>query len=329
MKNNPFKNFIPFRLSPVRGGAVKEIIDLRGDDIFEPYETDDPTGGTWRTVGMQRMEEGEFIHDLDGTGYLLNVQFNERILPAKVRDEHLAKKIAALTELDGRKPGKKEYAQLRDQVEFELLPKSHIRRSNVYVLILNDNTTLVFASSAKKALDALTLMLVAFSVSGDEVRAIEIEPKNDIVTFLTSVVTTDDIDEFPFEPADNAVLKKAKETIRVKDTSLADAQIQNMLKKDDFAVHELAMTFYEGYEEPRLKFTLNDKFVFKRCEIPDVKMNDIKGADAEVAFHSFAWMVATEYRELLKTALKELGGEHLPAAETKPKGQATDEDDEL
>lgn len=329
MKNNPFKNFIPFRLTPVVGGAVKEIIDLRGDSIFERFETEDPTGGTWRTIGMQRMDEGEFVHDLDGVGYLLNVQFNERILPAKVRDEHLAKLIQGITERNGRKPGKKEYAQLRDQVEFELLPKSHIRRSSVYVLILNDNTTLVFASSAKKALDALALVCGAFNESGDEVRAIDIEPKNEIAAFLTSVVTTDDIDEFPFEPADNAVLKKAKETIRVKDTSLADDQIQNLLKKDDFFVHELAMIFYEGYEEPRLSFTLTDKFIFKRCVIPDVKMGDIKGSDAEVAFHSFAWLVATEYRALLKAAINELGGERLPAAKAEPKPQENNEDDEL
>lgn len=328
MKNNPFKNFIPFRLTPETGGDVREILDFHGDAIFDPLETSDPTGGTWRTIGMQRMDEGEFIHDLDGAGYLLNVQFNERILPAKVRDEHLAQRIAAITEREGRKPGKKEYAELRDEVEFDLLPKSHIRRTNVYVMILKGNTTLVFTSSVKKATDAMSLILHAVG-RNEEVSVTPIEPKNEIAAFLTSVVTTDDIDEFPFEPADNAVLKKAKETIRVKDTSLADDQIQNLLKKDDFFVHELAMTFYEGYEEPRLSFTLTDKFVFKRCAIPDVKMGDIKGSDAEVAFHSFAWLVATEYRDLLKTTIKELGGERLPAAKTEPKSQATNEDDEL
>ena len=325
---NPFKNFIPFRLAPKAGGDVREILDFHGDAIFEPFETSDPTGGTWRTLGFQRIE-GEFLHDLDGAGDVLDVQFNERILPAKVRDEHLAQRIAAITEREGRKPGKKEYAELRDEVEFDLLPKSHIRRTNVYVMILKGNTTLVFTSSVKKATDAMSLILHAIG-RHEEVSITPIEPKNDIPSYLTSVVTTNNVDEFPFEDADAAVLKKSKEVIRIKDTDLSDAQIQSMLREDGFAVHELSMTFFVE-AEPVMDFTLNDKFVFKRCVLPDAKVVEKtdKTEDGNVAFHSLAWLVATEYRSLLKTVIDELGGEHLHTAKAEPKKQAQDEEDEL
>ena len=84
----------------------------------------DPNGQTWSTVGLVPVtDEGFIFHSLDGMGLLFCVQFNERILPAKVRDEHFRKTLDAIEQREGRKPTKKEYAELRDEAERDLLPQ--------------------------------------------------------------------------------------------------------------------------------------------------------------------------------------------------------------
>jgi DNA recombination-dependent growth factor C len=334
--SNPFKNFIPYSVSVKRSdgmpaSAVTVLYNLDAEDIPDHMMTTDPTGGQWRTIGFAECHEGNVIHGLDGAGVLLAVQFNERILPGKVRDEHLAKRVAALTEMDGRKPGKKEYAQLRDQVEFELLPKSHIRRTTVYVLVTPENNALVFTSSAKKAEDAMALLGGLLNET-HTTNFMAYQVKDGVIGWMNGIARDGDIeiDGPSFAPLNSAVLKKAKETIRLKDVEVDSDDVQTLLQ-DEYDVHELALGFYvDG--DLAMTFGLTEKLIFKRVVFPDTVLSNStdKGEDGKVAFHSFAWLVARQYRDLLKAITSELGGQVLqaPSEDTKTK-PAADEDDEL
>lgn len=338
--SNPFKAFIPYVVTlPNAGGgnpagARNVLTNLDNDDIPDNLITTDPTGGQWRTVGLAECHEGNLIHDLDGAGVLLNVQFNERILPGKVRDEHLANVIADITERQGRKPGKKEYAQLRDQVEFELLPKSHIRRTGVYVLVCPDNTVLVFTSSAKKADDAMAVLGALLNDSHTAAWTLY-QVKNDVTSWLTGLAKISH--NSCFEPTDAAVLKKAREVIRLKDADLGSLEVMTLIDSDQFDVTEMAMDCMTGDDsdidsEVYMSIVLNEKLIFKRCLFPDTVLasSTDKGEDGKVAFHSFAYLVAREYRAMLKTLTSELGGQVLqePSKDTKTT-PAANEDDEL
>ena len=83
MSINPYKAFVPFLVTPCKPATA-----------IEDYEVTDPTAGDWRRVGLCEPMKGEgFIVDLQGAGKLMAVQFNERILPGRVRDEQLAKEV--------------------------------------------------------------------------------------------------------------------------------------------------------------------------------------------------------------------------------------------
>ena len=127
MTTNPYKNFIPYLVSS----------DAKTDDLdLDLHRSKEPSGGQWRSIGLINALPGEgLLVDMDG-GKMMCVQFNERILPGKVRDEHLGKRVAKLEQMEGRKLSKKEYAQLREQVEFDLLPRAFVRRTNVPVIFM-------------------------------------------------------------------------------------------------------------------------------------------------------------------------------------------------
>lgn len=119
---NPFKAFIAYAIANI-------------PDEYDPeaLSSQDPSGGQWSTMG--------FIEPLPGLGesmvampssMLFAIQFNDRMLPAKVRDERVKAMVARLEAQQGRKVGKREYAEIREQVEFEMLPQAFIKRTVVY-----------------------------------------------------------------------------------------------------------------------------------------------------------------------------------------------------
>lgn len=326
MKKNPFKAFIPWRMKVEDSTPMKVAKHLRANemDISEYLLSSDPTGGSWGSVGLVAAHEGNLVHDLDGAGYLINVQFNDRVLPAKVRDEHLQTKLNSLYEQTGRRAGKKEYAQLRDEVEFEQLPKSHIRRTNVYVLVTSDHF-FVFTSSAKKANDAMAVVLSMFN----EVKTATVwqaNYANSVSGWLTTTAKEGGITGFWL--GDNAVLKKEKECVRFKGVDLGGTDVDHLLK-DEFTVTEMSLIHMSIDDEERLTFTLNEKGVFKAIALADdiAAEGTDKTEDGQVALHSLAWLVSREYRDLLNDITTELGGEAEQATSTGKQPPAADEDE--
>jgi len=147
-----FKNFVVFNHN-IDTSLIKE------DEDNQPEELADPNPSAWSTKGLVPVIEGQdYFHQLDGMGFVFCVQFNERILPGKVRDEHLKKRAERIQEGSGRKPSKKEYRELRDEVELELLPKAFIKRSKVFGLITNSKL-IIFNSSTKRQDDVMLVLL--------------------------------------------------------------------------------------------------------------------------------------------------------------------------
>ena len=277
MATSPFKSFIPYL---IKTGTIADLDD---------YKSTDPTGSTWATHGFVPPLPGEqaLIASLETGGKLLCVQINDRILPGKVRDEELKKRVARIADAEGRKVSKKEYAQLRDEVEFELLPKAFIRRTQVYMAIMKgerfgENMMLVFTSSQKKADEVVSLINVA---TGMPQPPWKIQTDWSLVGRLTTLardnaLEPDDGDAM-FESTDCAVLKgKDKQTIRIKDKDLGDSDILRLVK-EGYEVHEIGVGMIDDRGEGHaMTFVLNHNLTFKRLTFPSVKQHDDLYAEA-------------------------------------------------
>lgn len=318
MSTNPFKAFIPYLCSSPKPGA-----------LLPAHRSLDPSGGQWRTLGLVPpiKGEGDYV-DLQGAGYLWAVQFNERILPGKVRDEKLQIEVARIEALEGRKLGKKDYAQLRDQVEFDLLPKAFIRRTVVPVIFVAQYL-LICTSSQKRADDVIGLLLGVFGEELDPWRvSTKAETGARLKTLAIDGFLFDEEEEVerPFYPTDSIVLKGTdKKVIRVKDKLLGEQDIREMISLAEYAVTEMGVQYGVDENEPDLSFVVTDQLIFKRLTIPDVKMTPVKED-----FYAFAVLCAQTYRKMLRDFIAAFGEVTYEAA-GKPASSAstTDEDDEL
>lgn len=301
MSTNPFKSFIPYTV---------------GSDLYkvsQSLDPQDPSGGQWNTVHLAPPLKGEGAMVAIGLSALMAVQFNERILPGKVRNEQLEKEVAKLEESYGHKISKREYAQLRDQVEFDLLPRAFIRRTVVPV-IFTHGYMLICTASQKRADDVCILMQGVF---GETLASWKIQTALPVSQMLTTLAR--DGGDSTLYPTDSATLKgSGKKTIRIKDKPLEDADVVTLLEQD-YTVSELGMAYGEDGEDPDLAFSLNDNLTFKRVTLPDVKATPLKED-----FHGFALLCAQTYRKVLDEVVQACGG----MAE-RPKPTASAADDEL
>lgn len=315
MSSNPYKAFIAYSIHKYYGAMSA----LRLPDEIEQFKSRDPSGGQWASIGFAETFEGDLVTELSSARSLMVVQFNERILPAKVRDEKVKAKVAKLQDQEGRKISKKEYAQLREEVEFELLPKAFIRRSQVPVFFSVDGTMLVCTGSQSKADKTVAFLAHAF----EHLEPWQIQVARATEQSLTLLAKADIDDEIRGFRATNSALLKGdgKRSIRIKDRDIGSQEVQALL--DDYRVHELGIETYDGVSgDIELSFSVNDNFVFKRCTLPDVKATGLKDDQ-----HGYALLCAQTYLVVYHSLLRHFGG-----ALPKPvdsSNDATTQDEEL
>lgn len=314
MSSNPYKAFIAYSIHRLYGAMSASRLP---DDI-EMFESRDPTGSTWSTLGFVPTFDGTLLAELSDSRSLMVVQFNERILPSKVRDEKVKARVAKLADQEGRNISKKEYAQIREEIEFELLPKAFIRRTQVPIFFSYDGYMLVCTGSQSKADKVVTFLNRVF----ENLEPWQIQVASAVENGLTTLAQYEMGNEIrAFRETNCAVLKCNKHVIRIKDRDIASQEVQTLLK--DYKVHELGIESLDGVTgDIELSFVVNDNFVFKRCTLPDVKATQYKEDQ-----HGLAWLCAQTYMVVFHSLLREFGGA-LPkpvASDT----EATSQDEEL
>ena len=270
----------------------------------------DPTGSQWSKHGFtEATPEGDLFHDLDGKGYLCAVEFRDRILPGKVIQEEVAKRAADIHERDGRKPGKKALGELRDEVEQELLPKSHIRRSVVHILF-TDQRVLVFTASAKKCDTIISFLVHFFNDQGYPINVSLVLPEKDPIGFMTRLALEGSVDVpgHTLYPGSPMVLKDDSRAVRIKDTNTQREEYTALIRKSGYQVNEMAVGLFDshGTQDEVMSFRMTHSFTFKQVALSDTLLT----ADlADGGFHAVAWLVATEYTAMLDRILEAMSDE--------------------
>lgn len=323
MKSNPFKAFQVFTLDTGHKQVTKAADVRRAEATAEKLEgvlSEDPKGSAWETIGLVP-PDGVSLMLPTGQGVLLALQFNARILPGKVRDEHLKAKVIALMEQTGQKVSKRDYAQLRDETEAELLPKSHIRRSIVPVLITKFNKAIIFTSSAKKADDVMSVLIDVFDLLGAQITFQRLAVVDSVTAWLGDEALGGATD-CPVAPTTNIVIKANEEggaTVRVKDRDIDSGEVQSMLEgvsDGNKRVVEMGMVVLESPHMRGLDgitFTITEKLVFKGIKFPDLVLRAAVGQvkdEGDVGeFHAVAELAAQTAVGLVDMAVAYLGGE--------------------
>jgi len=303
MSINPFKAFIPYVINPVNFERC----------VGDEHRVTEPTAGDWRRIGLAPPMKGDHnLHvDLQNAGYIMAVQFNERILPSKVRDEELTKRVAKLQAQEGRKPSKKEYAELRQQTEFDLLPRAFIRRTVVHVFFYStvySNHMLVCTSSQKKADDVVGVL---FGVFGEELRPWQMRMKPDINGSFRTLATAPEsfAPNDTFAPDSFIVLKgKDKTTLRFKDKPIEDQDCMQCILMPEYTVTEIGVQWddpslsFVVTDNPILSFVVTDNMTFKSIVAPGIKPS--MSTDDQ---YGFAVLCLQNYKAMIRQFITAFG----------------------
>lgn len=161
-----FKNMLIYHVRP--STAILFNHHIEANDVLQNCPAGDPAGGNWRVIGFAPVSETHRDHfcfvGASNTS-IFRAVISERNLPGAVIREHVMARARKIEEREGRKVYKKEYAQLKDEVTLELLPKSFIRRSVVPMMFIpaldmveQPSLLIVGTSSQKKADDVLNVL---------------------------------------------------------------------------------------------------------------------------------------------------------------------------
>lgn len=237
----------------------------------------------------------EMVQEVAGTA-LICMGKEERILPRSVINKMLDERILQIETQHGRTVKRSEKAQIAEDLEFELLPKSFSIQKRLPALLDSASKRLIINASSNNQASQLTSLLRK-SVAG-----ITIEPlthtENLALRFAEWIHTPASLPEH-FQLASDCVLFSLdddKKRIHCKGYELPAEEVLTLLSQG-MATAEISLIWKE-----RIQLTLTHDFTFKKLKSLDYLLDDfseIKKLDEEYQQQDAALaLLAGELREL-------------------------------
>ena len=236
--------------------------------------------------------------------WILKLMVETRALPASVLNRKTAERVAQIEAATGRKPGKKETSDIKDDLRLELLPMAFTKQSSVQVWINHeDQYILVDAASLARADEVVTLLVQTLPGLAISLVNTKVAPSTAMAEWLVTQEA----------PAGFSVDRECE--LKAPDESKAAVRYtRHRLDTDEVKQHvesgkiptSLALTWND-----RISFVLTEDLQLKKLSFLEGVFegsNNGKddGFDADVA-------IATgELRKMLPDVLEALGGEVVP-----------------
>ena len=99
--------------------------------------------------------DGEALSHRIGDAIWLTVGGEDKLLPAAVVNDLLAKKLADMEEKEGRKPGGRARKRLKDDLVHELLPRAFVRPTRTDALLDLENGLCIVDTSSRKSAESV------------------------------------------------------------------------------------------------------------------------------------------------------------------------------
>lgn len=293
-----FKNVIVYRIGPGWSATAVQIEQsLQGARFVECGASQEKSIG-W--VEPRGEANGPLVEAVGGQ-LVLQLMVETRTLPGSVVTRKAKERIAHIEAATGRKPGKKELRDIKDDIRLELLPMAFTKQATIVVWIDPKAQLLVIdaASQAKsdevvtalvKSLDGLALTLINTQVS----------PTVAMSEWLVS-------QEAPagFSVDRECELKAADESkavVRYSRHPLDNDEVKKHVEGGKLPTR-LALTW-----DSRISFVLTESLQLKKLVFLEVVFEGAS-ADKDDGFDTDIAIATGELRKLLPDLLAALGGE--------------------
>ena len=223
--------------------------------------------------------------------YLIRMAKQQRLLPTSVIKDHLLERVDEIEKRDDRKVSARERREIKEELEFELLPKSFTKNVHLDGWIDSRNNWLIintsspsraeeFAQLLRNHLGRLSLVLPDSNTS----------PKALLTNWLSSLNPPK-----PFELGTECVFKSPDEqgsSVTFKRHTLMGSELNTNLEAGKF-VCQLELIWNQ-----KIRFVLTDDLLIKRVKFLDIMTDDFSAQ----GFESAEEKIDTEFALMLGEA---------------------------
>lgn len=293
-----FKNLLLFRIAQSwTGDDLSAATAALENFAFTPCSATQEKSTGWQPP--RGAEHGAMIESVGGHWILRHVT-QTKILPASVVQTHLDEKAQAIEAQTGRKPGRKELRDLKDEIRLSLLPLAFTKTQGTWVWIDPRQRLLAIDSaSLPRADDILTALVEQWP--GFVPRLIQTQ---ETPAAAMSAWLEEQSAPGAFQLGDECELKAAD------DTKASVRYARHALEIDEIRGHLQAgkrpTRLALGWGD-RSQFLLTDSLQIKRLAFTDAVHEDRDKADDH--FDADVALTTGELSQLIPQLLQALGGE--------------------
>ena len=245
-------------------------------------------------------EHGALVEFVAGQ-WIMKLMIETRSVPGSVISLKAKERAAHIESTTGRKPGKKETREIKDDIRLELLPDAFPKQSTTLIWIDPVARLLVIDIARQARADEVVTMLVK-AINGLAVKLLDtkVSPTAAMSEWLIS-------QEPPagFSIDRECELKAADESktvIRYSRSPLDTEEVKHYVESGKLPTR-LALTW-----DRRVSFVLTDSQILKRIKFLDVVF-ETESKGAADSFDADVTIMTGELRKLIPALLDELGGE--------------------
>ncbi|SEL13051.1 recombination associated protein RdgC [Roseateles sp. YR242] len=294
-----FKQLILYRIGADWSPNADLFQDSLERDCFAPCGATQALSAGW--VSPRGEEGGALLEQIDGH-WLLSLRLEKRILPGAVVREVAEERAEQYYDETGRKPGKKQLADIKEQVVLDLLPQAFTTKSHLRVWISPAlRLVMVEAGSISKADELISLLIKADPSLNLHLLQSAESPAACMGAWLMDGV-----------PPEHFVIDRDCELKAADEMKSVVKYGRHNLDRDDVKAHlmagkmptRLAMTFKE-----RISFTLTDTLQIKGIKFLDVVFDGRDKPAKDEAFDVDMALATGELSQLIPALIDALGGE--------------------
>lgn len=290
-----------YRIAPGWAMEVEAMEAALAKMPFQPCGATQPESYGWAPPRGQA--HGALVELVAGQR-ILRFMHESKAVPGSVVKRRLEERCAQIEEKEGRKPGRKESRELRDEIVQELLPMAFARTSSILVWLDLEQGRLVLDCASTGKADTLVSALVE-CLAGLQVSLLntQVSPQAAMTQWLTG-----NADEWPahFAPGREVELKSGDEmnsVVKFTRHPLDDEEMKRHIAQGKLPT-QLALDW-----EGRVSFVLTEGTQLKKVAFLDGVFEEQAGAEDNGGFDSDVAIATGELAALITDLTTALGGE--------------------
>ncbi|MDR2325510.1 MAG: recombination-associated protein RdgC [Acidovorax sp.] len=291
-----FKNLIIYRIASNAAFGLSALEEALQKTPFTPCGATQEKSVGWVPP---RGEEHGLLAESVGGQWVLRFFAESRAVPASVLNRKVAEKAEAIEKEFGRKPGKKEKQELKDEVKLDLLPLAFPKQSAIWVWIDPRASLLVLdTGSQARADEVVTLLVEGLQGFGVALLDTQTSPQAAMAHWL---LTQEPPAGFSIDrECELKAADESKAVVRYGRHPLDIAEVKEHVEHGKLPT-KLAMTW-----DDRVSFVLTDGLQLKKLAFLDSVLDE---AGDEGGFDTDVAIATGELGRLIPDLIEILGGE--------------------